>query len=64
MDILSGKLNNIFIRATKVIGLDINYFFKNGVWVLTRYLIIGLCGLAISSGFTRLGTKELFGQYQ
>jgi O-antigen/teichoic acid export membrane protein len=48
----------------KMFSLDLSYFIKKGLWVFIRYIAIGITGLLVSVGFTRLGTKELFGQYQ
>lgn len=59
-----GIVYNILKTYGNKIGLNLPYFTKNGFWILVRYVAIGLSGLAISIGFTRLGTKELFGKYQ
>jgi O-antigen/teichoic acid export membrane protein len=57
-------MKHILTRIGDKIGLDLEYFLKNGFWIFIRYIVMGLSGLAISISFTRLGTKELFGQYQ
>lgn len=45
-------------------GLDLGYFLKSGFWVSFRYVFISFSGLILSIGFARLGSRELFGQYQ
>jgi O-antigen/teichoic acid export membrane protein len=51
-------------KLSKIASLDVDYFLRNSFWISVRYVVIGLAGLFISIGFTRLGTKELLGQYQ
>jgi O-antigen/teichoic acid export membrane protein len=45
-------------------GLDLHYLFKNGNWILLRFLVVSLTGFLLSFFFTNFGTKELLGQYQ
>lgn len=51
-------------RISQLVGLDIQYFFGAGIVVSFRYIIVSFLGLVLSVGFARLGSKELFGQYQ
>lgn len=46
------------------VGLDLSYLFANGFWVILRYGITALLGLALTIGFAHLASKELYGQYQ
>ncbi len=55
---------NYLYRYSRIIGLDLPYFLKNGFFVSARYGIVSVCGLLISIGFARMGSKEIFGQYQ
>jgi O-antigen/teichoic acid export membrane protein len=54
----------VFQKKTKKFKADIEYFFRNGSWVTIRYGVIVVSGLLISVAFSRLVTKELYGQYQ
>lgn len=56
--------NQFLKRFSRIIGLDIAYFLKSGSVVSFRYGVISLLGIALSIGFARLGSKEIFGQYQ
>ncbi len=58
------KLQYFLESLGKRVGLDLTYFLKSGFWVSVRYGLIAFLGVVLSVGFTRLGTKELFGQYQ
>lgn len=55
---------SLLSRVSRVVGLDVQYFFGAGAVVSSRYIIISLLGLVLSVGFARLGSKELLGQYQ
>lgn len=46
------------------IGLDLEYFTKNGFWVFLRYGSFSLVGLLLSISLARLLPKEILGQYQ
>ena len=46
------------------VGLNLEYFINNGFWIIIRYATLGVCGLIISSGFTRFFSQETYGQYQ
>jgi len=46
------------------VGLDLEYFLPSGLWVAGRYILLGVLSLLISIAFARLGTAELYGQYQ
>ena len=61
---ISDKLENLLRIFGNKVGLNLVYFVGNGFWVACRYLTISVAGLIISIAFTRLGTKELLGQYQ
>lgn len=56
--------NQFLTRFSRIIGLDIAYFLKSGSIVSFRYVAISLFGILLSIGFARLGSKEIFGQYQ
>jgi len=62
--IFEYKLEKIIEKLTRVLSLDVKYFFKNGIWIFIRYIVIGLSGLIITISFARLGTKQMLGQYQ
>src|SRR3989304_3173984 len=49
---------------SKRAGLNLRYFLTSGSWVAGRYVLMGLLSLGISVAFARLGTAELYGQYQ
>jgi len=51
-------------RLSQKVGLDLDYFLPSGLWVGARYTILGILSLGISIAFARLGTAELYGQYQ
>lgn len=62
------QAKNVFsrlaIKYSKKTNLNLLYFFEHGFWVSFRYFFVGLFTFLITVGFTHLGTKELFGQYQ
>ena len=51
-------------RMSSVVGLDLSYLFANGFWITLRYGVVAVLGLLFTIGFARLGSRELFGQYQ
>lgn len=51
-------------KISKKVGLNIDYFLKNGFWVGLRYAFLALSGLLLSVSFTHLSNKEFLGQYQ
>jgi len=53
-----------FAKYSRIIGLDLRYFFKSGFFVAVRYGVVSFFGLALSIGFARLGSKALLGEYQ
>lgn len=55
---------SVFQKKSAQFRLHAAYFLKNGSWVTLRYGVIVISGLLISVAFSRLVTKELYGQYQ
>jgi len=51
-------------QLSQKVGLDLDYFLPSGLWVAMRYILLGIFSLGISIAFARLGTAELYGQYQ
>lgn len=45
-------------------GLDLEYFIGNGFWMLSRQIVVSVCGLITLSIFSRYVNQEVFGQYQ
>ncbi|OGI34873.1 MAG: hypothetical protein A2259_00605 [Candidatus Moranbacteria bacterium RIFOXYA2_FULL_43_15] len=58
------KINSFLFNHSKRVGLNLPYFAGNGFWVALRYAVLAVTGLAVSVIFTKLGTKDLLGQYQ
>lgn len=61
---MKTKIEELLARFGKKIGIDLLYLFKNGSWVTLRFVVFSVGGLLLSLSFTRIGTKELLGQYQ
>jgi len=59
--------NNSIIKVTRKIGewlgVDLGYYIRNNLYLLTAQVIILLCGLASSIVLARLLPKESYGQY-
>lgn len=61
---VSVSMRNFLEALGRKVGLNLLYFVGNGFWVTCRYVVIAAAGLVVSIAFSRLGTKELLGQYQ
>ena len=61
---ISIKLNIFIHNFGKKLGLNLNYFIKNGSWALFRQFIDILTGLFLTTAFARLLTEEVYGQYR
>lgn len=48
----------------KKTGLDLDYFVKNGLWMLVRQIVEVIIGIGLFSVFARVATQETFGYYQ
>jgi len=48
----------------KKIGLNLSYLFNNSLWIIGEQVIGMITGITITVLFTRLTTKDIFGQYQ
>lgn len=57
-------LNNLLEKLSKLVGLNLNYFIRNGSWVALRFLVMALSGWLVSLFFARASSKEVLGQYQ
>lgn len=64
MSRVSRFRNDILGRFSRFLGLDVQYFFSSGFWVTLRYGTVSLLGVLLTIAFARLGSKEVFGQYQ
>jgi len=64
------KINNdslfsrLIGRTISIPQIDWKYFIKNSFWVGIRQIITLAVGLLVSVAFTRLVTKELYGNYE
>ncbi len=48
---------------SKFLKLDVRYFTKGGFWIVINLLLTTLTGLILSSLFSRLWPRDVFGQY-
>ena len=61
---IENKIFNITEKWGKKVNLDMSYFVKNGFWMALRQIVIIISGLIVSIFFTRIATKEIYGNYQ
>ena len=55
---------SVLQKTGRVVGLNLDYFFRSGKWVFIRYIAVSATGLALTVVFTRFADKETFGHYQ
>ena len=59
-----NKLSILIDKIARAAQIDLRYFIKNGFWVAVREVFTLAMGLLVSVAFTRLTTKELYGNYE
>ena len=50
--------------AQRALKLDVRYFMRGGFWLSLMQGITTLTGFLVVVAFTRLATKDFYGQYQ
>jgi len=48
----------------KKLQLDVYYFLRGGFWLSSAHLLTGMAAFLVVIAFTRLASKEFYGQYQ
>jgi len=57
-------LKNLYLKTKNYPALDLPFYFKSGSWVIGSKTVVQLVNLLIAIIFTRLASKELFGNYK
>lgn len=61
---IKNKIYTLSQGYGKKIGIDLTYFIKNGFWMMIRQVVDIVSGLAPLIVFSRLVSKDIFGDYQ
>src|SRR3989344_5797945 len=56
-------INNRIDQTSSLLGLDIPYFLKGGFWLFSANLISIVGGIYLSSVFSRVWPKDVYGQF-
>ena len=56
-------INHLIKTASSIFGLDLPYFIKGGFWLVLANLIALVGGIFLSSVFSRVWPKDVYGQF-
>lgn len=62
--LLKNKIHTLSLLYGKKWEIDLYYFVKNGFWIVIKQSMGTFFGLLLSITFSRLASKDIYGQYQ